>query len=112
MVERVVDVDLLINGIARVLHVVDSSRVIKPRRVSAAAHRRHVAKRVGAVAADNAHRNAASDRSRNCRTIASAVQVDSNLPGLSEGEPSREIRRIIPRLENDVDKSVPGARDG
>src|SRR3954470_8441987 len=97
MIERVIEVDPLVDGVLRVLHVVHGSGVVEARRIAAAAHRREIDQTVRPVAADDAHRNASAHVSLYARPVVAAVQIDPDLFRLIRVEAAREIRRGPPR---------------
>src|SRR6267378_4366182 len=109
VVEGVVDVDLLVDGVGRVHHVVHVSDVIEPRRIFPATDDRIVDEDVVAVAADYPYRDTASNTPLDGRPIVAAVQVDADLLRLARVEPPSEIGRVASRLDANVHDPIGGA---
>src|ERR1700682_2787242 len=102
VIERVVDIDLLVDRVRRVHHVVYVSDVVEPRRISPASNDRIIDEDVVAVAADDPYGDAALDISFDGRAIVAPVQVDPDLLRLARVESPREIRRGASRLYANV----------
>src|SRR5438067_1726471 len=86
VVERVIDVDSFIDGVARVLDVLHRAWVVEPRRIEPPAHPRLIGESVGAVPTNHSHRDAATDTSCYRRAIVPTMQVNANLFRLAAGE--------------------------
>jgi len=112
VVERVVDIPLLVDRVLGVLHVLYGSRVVEPRRISLAPDRRQIDERVGAVAADDPDGDAASHTALNGRPIIPIMQVDADLLRLGEIEPTREIRSVVSRLQPHIHDPVASSDHG
>src|SRR2546423_2253757 len=111
VIERHVDVCLLVERIARVLHIVDRPLIVNPRRARSATYRRDVANRVGAVSADHPHRDAAAHVTIDDGLIIATVKIDANLLRFTRIESPRKIWSVVSRLENDIDNSITDAHD-
>src|SRR5882762_5803249 len=112
VVERVVDVDLLVDRILRVLHVLHCPGIVEPRRIPLASHGREIDEGVGAVATDDPYRNTPAHVSFDGSPVVAAVEIDANLFRFTQVEPPLEVGSAVPGLETNIHDSLAGAHHG
>src|SRR5258706_6551880 len=102
VIERVVDVDLLVDRVLRVLHVLYGAGIVEPRRISLAAHCRLIDEGVGPVSADDSHRDALSHISFDDSLVIAAVQIDADFLRFTQIEPPAEIGSPVSGLDANI----------
>src|SRR6266550_6197150 len=109
VVERVVDVDLLVDGVLRVFHVLHGPGIVEPRRIPLASDRREIDEGVGTVSPDDPHRNTPSHISFDSGPVVPAMQIDADLFRFTEVESPLEVGGAVPGLDTDIHDSLAGA---
>src|SRR5258706_16309057 len=102
VIERVVDVDLLVDSVLRVLHVLYGAGIVEPRRISLAAYCRLIDEGVGPVSADDSHRDALSHIPFDGCLVIAAVQIDADLLRFTQIEPPAEIGSPVSGLDANI----------
>src|SRR6266699_1040616 len=112
VIERVVDVDLLVDGVLRVFHVLHCPGIVEPCRIPLASHGREIYEGVGSVAADDPHRNAPAHIPFDSSPVVSAVKIDADFFRFAQGESPLEVGRAVSGLETYINNSFAGADYG
>src|SRR6267154_2554488 len=109
VVERVVDVDLLVDGVLRVFHVLHCSGIVEPRRIPLASHGREIDEGVGSVAADDPHRNTPAHIPFDGSPVVSAVEINADFFRFTKVESPLEVGRTVTGLDANIHDSLAGA---
>src|SRR6266481_5254326 len=109
VIERVVDVDLLVDGVLRVFHVLYCSGIVEAGRIPLASHGREIDEGVGSVAADDPHRNTPAHIPFDGSPVVSAVEINADFFRFTKVESPLEVGRTAPGLDANIHDSLAGA---
>src|SRR5258706_12064624 len=109
VIERVVDVDLLVDSVLRVFHVLHCSGIVEQRRIPLASNSREIDEGVGSVAADDPHRNTPTHIPFDGSPVVSAMEINADFFRFTKVESPLEVGRAVSGLDANIHDSLAGA---